>query len=42
MDTVIMPRSATVRLARMPDNRPGKCHILEHAAAGMMAYFELK
>jgi hypothetical protein len=34
-----------VKIAWMPDNRPGKwmyhCHILEHHAAGMMASFEV-
>lgn len=44
-DVVNIPRGATVRIAWMPDNRPGKwmyhCHILEHHAAGMMAHFEV-
>lgn len=44
-DTVnISPRSK-VKIAWMPDNRPGRwmyhCHILEHHAAGMMASFEV-
>jgi len=44
-DTVnIKPRSK-VKIAWMPDNRPGNwmyhCHILEHHAAGMMGHFEV-
>ncbi|MBV9961438.1 MAG: multicopper oxidase family protein [Parafilimonas sp.] len=44
-DTVnIKPRSK-VKIAWMPDNRPGMwmyhCHILEHHEAGMMAHFEI-
>jgi FtsP/CotA-like multicopper oxidase with cupredoxin domain len=44
-DTVMVDRSSTVRIAWMPDDRPGHwmyhCHILEHHAAGMMATFEV-
>ncbi len=40
----IKPRS-TIKLAWMPDNRPGRwmyhCHIVEHHAAGMMASFDV-
>lgn len=40
----LAPRSK-VKIAWMPDNRPGKwmyhCHILEHHEAGMMAHFEI-
>ncbi len=40
----IAPRS-TIKIAWMPDNRPGMwmyhCHVLEHHAAGMMAGFEV-
>ncbi len=44
-DTVNVPAGATVKIAWMPDDRPGgwmyHCHILEHHAAGMMAHFEV-
>lgn len=44
-DTVMVQRGSTVRIAWMPDDRPGHwmyhCHILEHHAAGMMAHFEV-
>lgn len=44
-DTVNLGPKAKVKIAWMPDNRPGKwmyhCHILEHHAAGMMANFEV-
>lgn len=44
-DTYNVPRKGSIKIAWMPDNRPGKwmyhCHILEHAAAGMMAHFEV-
>jgi FtsP/CotA-like multicopper oxidase with cupredoxin domain len=44
-DTVNIPGESTVRIAWMPDDRPGRwmyhCHILEHHAAGMMASFEV-
>lgn len=43
-DVVNVPPRGTVRIAWMPDNRPGRwmyhCHILEHHALGMMAHFE--
>ena len=43
-DVVNVPRRGTVRIAWLPDDRPGKwmyhCHILEHHAGGMMAHFE--
>jgi FtsP/CotA-like multicopper oxidase with cupredoxin domain len=42
-DTVNVPRKAQVRIAWLPDDRPGEwmyhCHILEHHAMGMMAHF---
>ena len=44
-DTVNVPPKSRVRIAWMPDDRPGEwmyhCHILEHHAAGMMAHFEV-
>lgn len=44
-DTVNVPRSGSVKIAWLPDDRPGRwmyhCHILEHHAAGMMAHFEV-
>jgi FtsP/CotA-like multicopper oxidase with cupredoxin domain len=44
-DTVNVPARGRVRIAWMPDDRPGEwmyhCHILEHHAAGMMAHFEV-
>jgi FtsP/CotA-like multicopper oxidase with cupredoxin domain len=44
-DTVNVPAFGRVRIAWMPDDRPGgwmyHCHILEHHAAGMMAHFEV-
>jgi len=44
-DTVNLPRKAQIRIAWLPDNRPGQwmyhCHILEHHAMGMMAHFEV-
>jgi len=44
-DTVNVPAFSQVRIAWMPDGRPGgwmyHCHILEHHAAGMMAHFEV-
>lgn len=44
-DTVNLPPRSKLKIAWMPDNRPGKwmyhCHIIEHHAAGMMAHFEL-
>ena len=42
-DTVNVPARGRVRIAWMPDDRPGEwmyhCHILEHHAGGMMAHF---
>ena len=44
-DTVNVPKKSRLRIAWLPDNRPGQwmyhCHILEHHAMGMMAHFEL-
>jgi FtsP/CotA-like multicopper oxidase with cupredoxin domain len=44
-DTVNIPPRSRVRIAWMPDDRPGEwmyhCHILEHHAAGMMAQFKV-
>jgi FtsP/CotA-like multicopper oxidase with cupredoxin domain len=44
-DTVNVPATARVRIAWMPDDRPGAwmahCHILEHHAAGMMTHFHV-
>jgi FtsP/CotA-like multicopper oxidase with cupredoxin domain len=44
-DTVNVPARGRVRIAWLPDDRPGEwmyhCHILEHHAAGMMAHFEV-
>ncbi|MEA2404293.1 MAG: hypothetical protein QOE08_940 [Thermoleophilaceae bacterium] len=44
-DTVNVRGESTVRIAWMPDDRPGRwmyhCHILEHHAAGMMATFDV-
>ncbi len=44
-DTVNLPPTSKIKIAWMPDNRPGTwmyhCHILEHHAAGMMATFEV-
>jgi FtsP/CotA-like multicopper oxidase with cupredoxin domain len=45
-DTVNIPAHGKVRIAWMPDDRPGAwmyhCHILEHHAAGMMAHFHVE
>src|SRR5205823_8227859 len=42
-DTVNVPSNGQVRIAWLPDDRPGEwmyhCHILEHHAMGMMAHF---
>ena len=42
-DTVNVPPRARVRIAWMPDDRPGEwmyhCHILEHHESGMMGHF---
>jgi FtsP/CotA-like multicopper oxidase with cupredoxin domain len=44
-DTVNVPAFGRVRIAWLPDDRPGEwmyhCHILEHHAAGMMAHFDV-
>jgi FtsP/CotA-like multicopper oxidase with cupredoxin domain len=44
-DTVNLKPRSKMKIAWMPDNRPGvwmyHCHILEHHAAGMMANFEV-
>jgi FtsP/CotA-like multicopper oxidase with cupredoxin domain len=44
-DTVNVPRKQQVRIAWLPDDRPGEwmyhCHILEHHAMGMMAHFQV-
>lgn len=44
-DTVNVPAFGSVRIAWMPDDRPGEwmyhCHILEHHEAGMMAHFDV-
>jgi FtsP/CotA-like multicopper oxidase with cupredoxin domain len=44
-DTVNLKPRSKVKIAWMPDNRPGQwmyhCHILEHHAAGMMGHFEV-
>lgn len=44
-DTVNVPKKSRLRIAWLPDDRPGEwmyhCHILEHHAMGMMAHFEV-
>lgn len=44
-DTYNLKPRSTIKIAWMPDNRPGlwmyHCHIIEHHAAGMMASFEV-
>jgi FtsP/CotA-like multicopper oxidase with cupredoxin domain len=44
-DTVNLTPRTKIKIAWIPDNRPGKwmyhCHILEHHQAGMMAHFEV-
>ena len=44
-DTYNLKPRSTVKIAWIPDNRPGMwmyhCHILEHHAAGMMGHFEV-
>lgn len=44
-DTYNLKPKSKIKIAWMPDNRPGKwmyhCHILEHHAAGMMAHFDV-
>lgn len=44
-DTVNLPPRSKVKIAWMPDDRPGSwmyhCHILEHHEAGMMGHFQV-
>ena len=44
-DTVNVKAFGRIRIAWLPDDRPGEwmyhCHILEHHAGGMMAHFEV-
>lgn len=44
-DTVNLPPRSKLKIAWIPDDRPGRwmyhCHIIEHHAAGMMAHFAL-
>lgn len=44
-DTINVPTKGRVRIAWLPDDRPGSwmyhCHILEHHAAGMMTMFDV-
>lgn len=44
-DTINLPPQTKIKIAWLPDNRPGiwmyHCHILSHHAAGMMANFEV-
>jgi FtsP/CotA-like multicopper oxidase with cupredoxin domain len=44
-DTYNLKPRTKIKIAWMPDNRPGTwmyhCHILEHHAAGMMANFDV-
>ncbi len=44
-DTYNLKPKGRIKIAWMPDNRPGQwmyhCHIVEHHAAGMMAHFEV-
>ena len=44
-DTINIPARKRVRIAWLPDDRPGSwmyhCHILEHHEAGMMAHFQV-
>jgi len=44
-DTYNLKPRTSIKIAWMPDNRPGRwmyhCHIIEHHAAGMMANFEV-
>jgi FtsP/CotA-like multicopper oxidase with cupredoxin domain len=44
-DTVNLPPRSKVKIAWIPDNRPGSwmyhCHIIEHHEAGMMGHFEV-
>ncbi len=44
-DTYNLKPKSKIKIAWIPDNRPGRwmyhCHILEHHKAGMMAHFEV-
>lgn len=44
-DTYNLKPRSTIKIAWIPDNRPGTwmyhCHIIEHHAAGMMSYFDV-
>jgi FtsP/CotA-like multicopper oxidase with cupredoxin domain len=44
-DTYNLKPKSTIKIAWIPDNRPGQwmyhCHILEHHEAGMMSHFEV-
>jgi len=44
-DTYNLKPRSTIKIAWMPDNRPGRwmyhCHIIEHHASGIMANFEV-
>jgi FtsP/CotA-like multicopper oxidase with cupredoxin domain len=44
-DTINLPPRSKVKIAWMPDDRPGSwmyhCHILEHHEAGMMGHFDV-
>jgi FtsP/CotA-like multicopper oxidase with cupredoxin domain len=44
-DTINVPPKGRVRIAWLPDDRPGEwmyhCHILEHHESGMMGHFEV-
>lgn len=44
-DTINLAPKSKVKIAWVPDNRPGRwmyhCHILEHHEAGMMAHFDV-
>jgi FtsP/CotA-like multicopper oxidase with cupredoxin domain len=44
-DTVNLAPRSKIKIAWMPDDRPGTwmyhCHIIEHHAAGMMAHFDV-
>lgn len=44
-DTINLTPKSKIRIAWIPDNRPGRwmyhCHILEHHEAGMMAHFDV-
>lgn len=44
-DTYNLKPRSSIKIAWMPDNRPGRwmyhCHLIEHHAAGMMANFEV-